>query len=149
METGTFYGDMLVQVRPGFERLVSIELSPRLASRARRRFADDPAVTIVQGDSGALLGPTLRSLDRPAVIWLDGHYSGWLTARGDSDTPVLLEVRAALDTGTADDVLLIDDARLFGSDPSYPSIAELEALVATRRPGWHSRVKDDIVSFAS
>ena len=41
VESGTFFGDMLSAVRPDFERLFSIELSPSLARRARRRFAAD------------------------------------------------------------------------------------------------------------
>jgi len=145
VESGTFFGDMVAAVRPDFDRLISIELSPRLARRARRRFASDGAVTILQGDSGAVLGPLLASLSAPAVLWLDGHYSGWLTARGDTETPVLREVEAALEFGHSEDVLLVDDARLFGRDPAYPSTADLSARVRARRPGWEVRMEDDIV----
>ncbi len=99
VESGTFFGDMVAAVRPDFDRLFSIELSPRLARRAQRRFAADRAVTILPGDSAALLGPLLRSVGAPAVLWLDGHYSGWLTARGETDTPVRREIEAVLDWG--------------------------------------------------
>ena len=145
VESGTFFGDMVAAVRPAFDRLFSIELSPRLARGAQRRFAADGAVTILEGDSGALLGPLLRSVGAPAVLWLDGHYSGWLTARGETDTPVRREIEAALECGTPDDVLLIDDARLFGSDPAYPLLEDLFNLVRSRRPGWELRLEDDIV----
>jgi hypothetical protein len=145
VETGTFYGDMLAAVRPDFERLYSIELSPRLATRARRRFAGDPQVTLLQGDSGVLLERLLRSISAPVVLWLDGHYSGWLTARGETDTPILLELQAALSAGTPDDVLLIDDARLFGRQPAYPPLEDLVTLLKRGRPGWQVRVENDIV----
>jgi hypothetical protein len=149
VESGTFFGDMVAAVRPDFDRLFSIELSPRLACRAQRRFAADGAVTILPGDSGALLGPLLRSVGAPAVLWLDGHYSGWLTARGETDTPVRREIEAALDSGTPDDVLLIDDARLFGAHPAYPSVEDLIALVRSHRPGWGLQLEDDVVRVSA
>jgi hypothetical protein len=145
VESGTFFGDMLAAVRPDFDRVYSIELSPRLARRARQRFAADGAVTILLGDSGSLLGPLLRSLGTPAAVWLDGHYSGWLTARGETDTPVWREIEAALDSGAPDDVLLIDDARLLGVHPAYPLVEEIAELVRSRRPGWRLRLEDDIL----
>jgi len=146
VETGTFYGDTLAAVRDDFERVVSIELQPRLARRARRRFRDDPGVTIVEGDSGSKLGPVLRRLDGPAVLWLDGHYSGMLTARGDAgDTPILRELDVALREGSSSDAILIDDARLFGTDPAYPEVADVQMHVGRVRPGWRVHVEDDII----
>jgi hypothetical protein len=149
VESGTFFGDMVAALRLDFERLFSIELSPRLARRAERRFGADESVTILHGDSAVLLGPLLRSLAAPAVLWLDGHYSGWLTARGATDTPVRREIQAALDSGTPQDVILIDDARLFGSDPAYPSVEDLRSLVRAQRPGWALRIEDDVVRVSA
>jgi len=145
VETGTFYGDMLAAVRDDFERLYSIELSPRLAERARRRFAGDSEVSILEGDSGELLGPLLRSVASPAVLWLDGHFSGRLTARGVTDTPIVRELEAVFEVGTTDDVLLIDDMRAFGKDPAYPEVEELRALLRARRPRWRVTVEDDVL----
>ena len=145
VETGTFFGDMLAAVRDDFERLYSIELSTRLAAHARRRFARDPRISLLQGDSGTLLGPTVRSVAAPAVLWLDGHYSGWLTARGDTDTPLGLEVAAALEAGTPDDLMLVDDARLLDSDAAYPKRAELEEMIRRRRPDWSVTLENDVL----
>lgn len=147
VETGTFFGDMVAAVRDDFDRLYSIELHRGLGARAIRRFADDPRVSIVIGDSGAELEPLLRALAAPAVLWLDGHYSGALTARGDSDTPVLRELDGAFRGGTAHDVVLIDDARLFGLDPAYPTVIEVERRMRLTRPDWVLRVEDDIVQL--
>jgi hypothetical protein len=147
VETGTFYGDMVVAVRGDFDRLYSIELHRRLGRRATRRFAGDPKISIVTGDSAEMLEPLLRSLGRPAVLWLDGHYSGRLTARGDSDTPILHELDAVLRGGTGQDAVLIDDARLFGIDAAYPTVAEVERRVLAARPGWTVHVEDDIVQM--
>ena len=147
VETGTFYGDMLVALRNDFERLYSIELHQSLGERAIRRFAGDSKITITIGDSAAMLEPLLRSLQQPAVLWLDGHYSGMLTARGDGDTPVLQELDAVFRGGTPQDAVLIDDARLFGTDPAYPTVADLAQRVHSARPDWSIRVEEDIVQI--
>lgn len=149
VETGTFYGDMLAALAGDFERLCSIELDPGLGGRAARRFASDPRISIVIGDSAMMLEPLLRSLARPSVLWLDGHYSGILTARGASDTPILRELDAVFCGGTPHDVVLIDDARLFGTDGAYPTLAELERRLHAVRPGWIMRIEDDIVEMHS
>lgn len=147
VETGTFFGDMLAALRGDFAKLYSVELHPGLGKRATQRFAGDPAIQIVIGDSATQLEPLLRKIAQPAVLWLDGHYSGHLTARGDGDTPILREIDAVLRAGTADDVVLIDDARLFGTDPAYPTIAEVEKRVRAARPACSVRVEDDIVQI--
>ena len=147
VETGTFFGDMLAEVRPDFDHLFSIELHPMLGIRAQRRFAADANVTVIIGDSATELGPLLRTIHAPAVLWLDGHYSGFQTARGAVDTPILIELEAVFREGTIDDVVLIDDARLFGVDPAYPALADLEERMKRTRPDWNIRIVDDIIQM--
>lgn len=136
---------MLALLRNDFDHLVSIELSPRLARRARRRFAEDDRIEILEGDSGDLLGEVLQRLARPAVLWLDGHYSGPLTARGDVDTPLLREIQEALRHGTEEDVVLVDDARLLDSDPAYPRLETFRELIVAQRPTWGISLDVDIL----
>ena len=45
-------------------------------------------------------------------------------------------------------VLLIDDARLFGSDPAYPSVEAVEKFLRGRRDLVRFRVADDIIHAA-
>jgi hypothetical protein len=148
VETGTFFGDMLALLREDFEVLHSIELSPRLARRAERRFGSTPRIHIHEGDSAALLEAVLRSVRQPAVLWLDGHYSGPLTARGDRDTPLLEEIEIALRCGTLRDAILVDDARLLGSDPAYPTLDQLRRRITASRPAWKVKVECDVVCAA-
>lgn len=145
VETGTFYGDTLALLRNRFDELHSIELSPRLVRRARRRFHGEPKIRIHEGNSGDLLGSVLQELRRPAVIWLDGHYSGPLTARGATDTPLRLELQEALTWGTDDDAILIDDARLLGVDPAYPAVEEVSRRIHAARPDWMVDVQADML----
>lgn len=92
VETGTFQGDMVQAVLRDFERIYSIELGEDLWRNARERFAAEPRVTLLQGDSARVLGEILAVVDRPCLFWLDGHYSAGITARGDRDTPVAEEL---------------------------------------------------------
>ena len=145
VETGTYLGDMVAAMRPHFDRIVSIELAPELARRARTRFAGDARVTILEGDSGALLPQVLASLDRPALFWLDGHYSGGFTARAATDTPVLQELEAIFADRNAGHVVLVDDARLFDGANGYPTLDAMRSLIAARRPNWEFSVRHDSI----
>ena len=146
IETGTFYGDTLALLENHFGRLYSIEVSARLAHRATRRFRGNPRVTIIHGDSATSLEAVLAQVDGPVVLWLDAHYSGVLTGQGqDGSTPVLSELDVALRHGTQDDAILIDDARIFGNDPAYPTIAAVTERIHRARPDWSVRVEDDVI----
>lgn len=145
IETGTFKGDMVAATRRSFRQIFSIELHPGLAADARKRFAGDKAVSILQGDSAKLLNEILDEVDRPALFWLDAHYSGGITAQGEEETPVLNELRTILEHPVAGHVLLIDDAREFGGSSSYPTIPEVRSLVNEKRPALRFSVASDII----
>ena len=147
VETGTYHGDTIAAVRGSFARLFSIELSAEFAQAARHRFAGDDAVTILQADSATGLAQAFERLpDRPAVLWLDAHYSGGPTAKGAGNTPILAEIDQIVATRDGRDVILIDDARLFWPVPpgflshdtleGYPLLSEVAARLAGSRHGY-------------
>jgi len=144
VETGTFLGDTTAAMKPYVDRVVTIEISPDLAAHARERFADALNVQVLEGDSGSLLPDVLASLHEPALFWLDGHYSGGITARGDADTPVRAELSAILDHPVRTHVILIDDARDFKGG-GYPTIAEVAEMVRGHPTGYEFDVRDDII----
>ena len=88
VETGTYMGDMVEAQRDHFKKIYSIELSEKLFNKAQKRFKDHLHIKIVQGDSGTVLNKLMAEIDRPALFWLDGHYSGGITAKGDKECPV-------------------------------------------------------------
>ncbi|PTY02947.1 hypothetical protein DB346_08015 [Verrucomicrobia bacterium LW23] len=145
VETGTFFGDMIHAVAPHFGKIISIELDQRLWQRARTRFADRPHITLLQGDSGTVLGEVQPTLDAPCLFWLDGHYSGSATARGESDTPIVAELNHIFASSQLPHVILIDDARLFGTAADYPTFEYVRNLTAERRPGWTVTLEDDVI----
>ena len=145
VETGTFLGDMIEAMRGSFESLFSIELDNALCNMAKSRFRRRDHIQIVNGDSAKVLGDIVRSIDRPALFWLDGHYSGGVTARGLKDTPVLEELKIILDAPDRGHVIIIDDARCFGKDCDYPTIEALGLLVGSMRDNMTVTVRDDMI----
>jgi hypothetical protein len=145
VETGTYLGLMVRAMRRHFDELHSIELDDALFRRAARRFARFPNVHLLHGDSGKLLPRVLERIESPALFWLDAHWSGGITARGDTDTPIMRELEAVLSHGHGDrHVVLIDDARHFTGD-DYPTVAAVRARVEQLRPGMVLEVADDII----
>jgi hypothetical protein len=133
VETGTYLGDMIHASKDRFDEIVSIEIQPQLAAMARKRFRRDAHVRVECGDSGEVLRSIVPSLDKAAVFWLDGHYSGGVTGRGGVDTPVIAELEVVLADHRFPHVVIIDDAREFVGANGYPTIEELTQLVKSRR----------------
>ncbi len=148
VETGTFHGTGTNTLAAVFPRVVTIELSPDLHERARKRFADQPHVELLLGDSGRELSRVVDR-DTPTLYFLDGHWSGGETAHGDAECPVLDELEALV-RGNPDDCILVDDARLFVDPPppphqrsEWPSIEELLGRIRAIHPGHYVVVVDD------
>ncbi len=145
VETGTYQGDMLYAAQPHFEKLYSIELDEALCLRARDRFAKLPAITILLGDSGEMLGRILVEIQEPCVFWLDGHYSGGVTALGDEVSPIMHELgHITKHSFKLKHLLLIDDARLFNGRDGYPHLDVVRNYLIEN--GFQNiSVEDDII----
>jgi len=130
VETGTYHGDMVNFMKNYFQKVYSIELDDILFSKAQKRFSSDDNIEIIHGDSSIELAKLIPSLNQPTLFWLDGHYSGSGTARGKKDTPVFEELTHIFNAANIDkSVIIIDDARCFGTDPNYPTIKELVLFI--------------------
>jgi len=148
VETGTFTGEMVEAMRPHFPRIISIEMAPEIYGQAVRRFAGDPRVELLLGDSAAVLPRVLEQIHHPALFWLDGHFMGENTARGKEDSPIRAELTALLGHPVRHHLVLIDDARLFTGSAGYPTIEELRGWLVRERPGSDVQVEDDIIRCA-
>ncbi|MGH6990881.1 MAG: hypothetical protein ACREE3_13370, partial [Stellaceae bacterium] len=149
VETGTFRGDTVARVLPRFDAIVSFEIFAPLAAAARHRFADAPKVRIIEGDSGALLDSALAGIDAPILFWLDAHYSGPGTGRGNEASPIAREMAVIHNTRIAaghPDMVLIDDARVFDGEGGYPERDPFMAETAARW-GYTARTADDCIFF--
>jgi hypothetical protein len=146
IETGTFLGDMIEAQRNNFTRIFSIELQRELAEKARERFKGVPHIKILQGDSGKLLKTILAEVKEPAIFWLDAHYSGGLTAKGDKECPIYDEIDAILTT-KENHLVLVDDARCFNGKGDYPAIDELTKYIQDKDSRYKVSVENDIIRF--
>lgn len=145
IETGTYLGDMVQAMRKSFARIISFELDEALAKQAQKRFAGEAHIEIVQGDSGRLLGDQLSDIAEPCLFWLDGHYSGGITAKGSLETPIKNELQHILSHPVAGHVILIDDARCFTGENDYPTLQELQNFVNERKRGWQFSMEHDVI----
>ena len=145
IETGTFKGDTIRALREQFQQLYSIELSHELAVRAQYRFRKHSKIKIIEGDSGAVLPTLLSNIHTRCLFWLDGHYSGGVTAQGNIDTPINQELQIIFSHPIRDHVFLIDDARLFNGTQDYPTIDTLKGLFAEMRPDFQFSVANDVI----
>jgi len=129
VETGTYLGDMIEAMKDSFDSIFSIELDRYLFESAKKRFANAKHVEIIHGDSSVEIAKLIENIQQPALFWLDAHYSAGITTRGDKDTPIYDELSHILSAQNFGHVILIDDARLFGTDPGYPTIDELKKVI--------------------
>lgn len=142
VETGSGRGDSLALARAaGISQCWSVELHSELARHAQRRFAADPAVTVVMGDSRDFLA-RLPPSQRPRLFFLDAHFAGGadfgladyaVSAGHEASFPLLDELGVLLPRLAAQDLVIADDARMY-FDGSFQNG---ECPEFARR--WHER----------
>jgi len=145
VETGTYLGDMVEAMKADFDQVYSIELSKEFYEKATKRFKGVKNLALIHGDSGIELGNVMKRINQPALFWLDGHYSGNQTAKGHKDTPIYEELEHIFKDQEHAHVILIDDARCFGTDSAYPSIGELTEFCRNKNANLEIVVQDDII----
>ncbi|HEY6505837.1 MAG TPA: hypothetical protein VIZ28_17805 [Chitinophagaceae bacterium] len=145
VETGTYKGDMIFAQKEFFKKIYSIELSQALFERAKKRFSGQASVSLKQGNSGDVIATVLAELQEPAIFWLDGHYSGGITATIEKHSPINEEIQALIANNRLQHIILIDDARIFVGEQGYPTIEEMKELTAKYFPSYYFSVDEDII----
>ena len=151
VETGTFYGGTAVWASNIFERVYTIENSKEMYEAAVNNHQDKSNIKFLLGDSRTHLKKVVSQLEKPAVFWLDAHWSGGLTY-GDNDQCPLLEEIDVINSSPLDHFILIDDARLFLSSPQpphnveqWPTISELIFALKTKFPDRFIVIIEDVI----
>lgn len=152
VETGTFLGDTIFYFKNKFQNLYSIELSCKLADRAKQRFSSDENILIIQGDSPIELHKLKDLLHEKTLYWLDGHYSSEffyngeyiITEKSDKNTPIERELDILL-ASEVTNIILIDDARLFTGRDDYPTLDVIEKKVKNSGKNYSVCVRNDII----
>ena len=151
VETGTFLGDTSAFLASFSANLYTIEPEEKLHKMANHRFRDASKIETLKGTSEEIFPELLPTLSGDISFWLDGHYSGGITFRGDSECPVELEleqIEKNLERFNKVSVL-IDDVRCFplfqtsaNNKSDYPP---LDTLVDwSRRNKFSWQIEHDI-----
>jgi hypothetical protein len=151
VETGTYLGQTSVWASTVFKKVFTIEKSEDLFYKSKKLFASISNIEPLLGDSATVLNNVLDQINSKKVIfWLDGHWSGDNTAGQEEECPLLGEL-AALKHRT-DDIILIDDARLFLSTPPkphnpdhWPHIGEIVYSLPYTNQNYNLQIIDDVI----
>ncbi len=150
VETGTFQGDTTRWAANHFATVHTIERAESLYALQRDSLARLRGVTPHLGDSRDVLPGLVSALGQQrAVYWLDGHWSGGDTAGEGDECPIIDELACLAER--TEDIILIDDARLFLCAPpsphnpsQWPTIADIVMRIAT--PGERFvQIVDDVI----
>lgn len=160
VETGTYDAETAIHLASFCKSVYTIELSTALGSSAQEKieWARDRYgrnVTLMIGNSGdMLLDARIHGDPRPALFYLDGHYSGGPSTQLDSSlykhfgSPLLAELHAIFSRQNDGDVIFIDDGSHFLDDgkvnsEGYPSFEEVQKAVCREAPLHRLQVKDN------
>jgi len=126
IETGTHYGDTVQKALDiGFDKIISIELSNELYPKCLERFQNNPKVTLYHGDVSLLFKKIIDPINTLITFWLDAHYSGYGTARGPKDDPIMDELEIIKNHPIKTHTILIDDIRLMNRNTIINKVKEI------------------------
>lgn len=145
VETGTYLGDMVYATKNTFSRIFSIEIDEILFMKAKKRFDKFNHISIIQGDSAKVLPDLLKNINHPCLFWLDGHYSGGITGKGELKTPIMQELQCILKHPVEEHIILIDDAWYFVGQNDYPLLEGLKNFVSNIDSSLIFEVENDII----
>lgn len=147
VETGTYLGEMVEYQANNFKKIFSIEIADVFYQFSSQRLRKYKNVSIIKGDSSTALGKVCKELspDDRVLFWLDGHYSGGQTGKGEKECPIFEELTSIFEVRADKDVILIDDARCFNGKGDYPTLSELSKFIREKRKKAKVEVKDDII----
>jgi hypothetical protein len=126
IETGTYLGVTTNRCAPFFKKVYTIELNQELAEKAKNFLSKRDNVDVVQGDALQIL-PTILQKEtvKNSLIFLDGHFSGGITACGELPEPAIEELKLISKYKDRVNAVIIDDFRLFGQEDGFPNKSTL------------------------
>lgn len=114
IETGTYYGKGAVFFSNYFKKVHTIELSSNWYNKTSQLLSGFNNIKCHFGDSVNVLASILPQFNQRLAFYLDAHYSGGDTEKGENEVPLLDELKLINKRGYKD-LVIIDDLRLFGA----------------------------------
>jgi hypothetical protein len=144
VETGTYLGEMVFAQKDNYKSIYSIEIQPELYTAAKRRFMNYKNINILFGDSGEMMSELVQNLEEKALFWLDGHYSGGITGKSETECPIFNELLPILNDNK-NHIIIIDDANCFIGKNDYPTIDALIRFVESQNKYYSSKLEDNAI----
>lgn len=142
-ETGTFLGDgVQYALQSPFKKIISIEIVPELADKAKKRFAGNENVKIIEGESSRMMEDELPNVPDNCVFWLDAHFPGADAGMDDYDADMDESIRLPLVMESSiisrlrkgyHDVIIMDDLRIYEDGPYQNGNVPADALPKQNR----------------
>ena len=148
VETGTYLGDTTKFLAKNFpnSKIISIEPQLLIFNFAKFRLRRVKNILLVNGSSEERFEEAVSGLIGPVNFWLDGHFSGDITFKGETNSPISkeLDLIEKYKDNFGKLVVLIDDIRGFDGDlnSGYPSRDTVVAWANKNNLNWN--IEQDI-----
>jgi len=117
VETGTFGGRTIKNLHNIFKKLYTIEISETLYKKTKNKLNHLNNINFILGDSSIKIKEVLNNIEDKCIFWLDGHWSGGITGKGECDVPLIDECKSIDELYKFNEcVIIIDDYRLFNTN---------------------------------
>ena len=124
IETGTYLAETTLELAKLNKKnqIYSIEPAKEIYEFVKSKYSNISNLNLLNGTSEELFESTLLKAGTEVNLWLDGHYSGDVTYKGEVDSPIIHELNfLAKHLAKFKRInLFIDDFRLFGNSVGYP-----------------------------
>jgi hypothetical protein len=124
IETGTYLAETTISLARKNQKniIYTIEPAESIYNYVKSRYSRFSNIKFLKGSSEDIFEETLENTEGSVNLWLDGHYSGDVTFKGELESPIICElnvlaVHAHRFTSLC---VFVDDFRLFGSASGYP-----------------------------
>ena len=129
IETGTFRGVTTKRCASIFDKLYTIELDEKLANEASKNLSKRKNIKVLQGDATIELSNILQNEEvNNILVFLDGHFSGGITACGKIPEPAIEELKVLSRYKEKINCIIIDDFRCFGNNGFTEKSSIIKAL---------------------
>ena len=117
IETGTYHGHTIENLKECFDEIHSIEIDSDLYDFCKTRLKNDANIHLHLGDSSKVLPEVLDNIKEPCLFWLDAHQcQGEDIGQEAATMPIWDEIKTIMTHPVKNHCVLIDDMRGFDVD---------------------------------
>jgi hypothetical protein len=150
VETGTYLGETSIFLSKFAKQVYTIEPFEPLFKQAQIVFSNYKNIKIYNNSSEEIFESIIEGIDTDNIcFWLDGHFSGEGTFEGNSHCPIEFELNIIeMNLKKFKNIkIFIDDVRLFGNDPAYPTMKSLVERIDRMSLKW--KIEKDILIISN